>query len=174
MTRGQHSRHVRGDTGDILMEIRGNVVVESGDMMFLNDTAGDLGATWTADNRAYPFNWARGVTAGVSAWKTVHDGFLGVAMKASRSGTTEKIAIATKGVFRMDNSVNGAVTAGALVSAVTASGQGVPPQDVYTGVSATMTAPASTAYLGYCVKTESGATAIDFEIRTIYGSLIGG
>lgn len=176
MAREHQNRHVRGKTSDILMEIRGAVEVKAGDMMFQNLVAGDLGTGWAPDSRAYPFTWAMSASASYAPQTSVHDGFLGVAMKSSKVGVTEQITIATSGIFRM-NRINGTgdVTVGALVSAVSyphTASAGVSAQSVYTGVSKTMTAPASTAYLGYAVKTESGATMIDFEIRTIFNNLI--
>lgn len=172
-----HNRHVRGDTEDILVEVRGNVVVESGDHMFLNTQTGDVDINWAPDNRAYPFGWARSTSTelGFHPMTTVYHRFIGVAMKSSKSGVTEKLTIATAGVFRKNLGASQNVTAGFLVSAttivvsaalITANGvtQGI---SVGTGDMSTVNGP-STAYLGYCTKTESGATVADYELLTTF------
>lgn len=177
MSREHQNRHVRGNTNDILMEVRGAVVVKAGDMMFVADSTSDVGVSWTFDNRAWPFSYATSPTSATQRMITCHDGFLGVAMKSSKSGVTEKITIATQGVFRMDLYKRAGVTVGGLVVAVSpyiavAASTGVSPQTVWQGTSASLSAPGSTSYLGYCSKTESGATTVDFEIRTIFNNLI--
>lgn len=88
-------------------------------------------------------------------------------MESSPSGVTENISVAKAGVFRYPLYRNGAVTVGALISAVSTltAGTGVSKQAVFMS----STAPGSTAYLGYVVKTESGASFVDFQIRTAGG-----
>jgi len=168
-----HNRYLRGDLETILADVHSYTVVEAGDFMFLADTDGDLGSGLSADNYAYPFDRARAVTAGTAINLTLSDGFLGVAMESSPSGVTEKITIATKGIFRYPMYKIFGVTVGQAISAPTpAAGpaSGVSNQGVYNSASA----PGSTAYLGYCVKTESGASFVDFQIRTLTGDgLIG-
>ena len=145
--------------------------------MFLNTQPGDVDVNWAADNRAYPFSWARStsVELGFHGMTTVYNRFLGVAMESSPAGVTEKITIATAGVFRKNLSTSQNVTAGVLVSAttivvsaalITANGvtQGI---SVGTGAMGTVNGP-STAYLGYCTKTESGATVADYELFTSF------
>jgi len=171
-----HNRHLRGKTNQILADVHGSTVVEAGDLMFRNSIAGlvgdgTAGNAIAADNYAYPFNLARNSASEVCTIVAgIHTNFLGVAMESSISGVTEKISIATAGVFRYPLYRNSAVTVGYKVSAVStfasAADQGVSKQTVYH----IATTPGSTAYLGYIVKTESGASYVDFQIRTAYGS----
>lgn len=168
------NRHLRGDREEVLAPVHGNVVVEAGDLMFLNTVNGLVGAETVgggiaADNYAYPFNKAvNAATALTGIQYAIYTNFLGVAMESSPSGTTENISVATNGVFRYPIYRNGAVTIGSLISAVSnqASNVGVSSQTVYIAA----TAPGTTAYLGYIVKTESGASFVDFQIRTAFGS----
>jgi len=153
----------------MLVKIHGNITVNAGDLMFLDRTNGGRGAGVAADYYGYPFNYALNattITMGIAS--ILYNHFAGVAMDGSISGTTEDISVATNGVFRYPVYRDGAVTIGALVSAVSSltSGTGVSPQTVFMSA----TAPGSTAYLGYCVKTQSGASYVDFQIRTAYGA----
>lgn len=164
-----YNRHLRGDSNEMLVKIHGNIVVNAGDLMFLDRTNGGRGAGEAADYYAYPFNYAlNATTIAMGIASILYNHFAGVAMDGSESGTTEDISVATNGVFRYPVYREGAVTIGALVSAVSSftSGTGVSPQTVYMANSA----PGSTAYLGYCVKTQSGASYVDFQIRTAYGA----
>jgi len=170
------NRHLRGDMNEILVDVRGNVVVESGDFMVHNDTAGMISNNGTvadgipADAYAYPFN---DVENGSSSQGTLNAlcyvNFIGVAMDGSPSGVTEKITVATAGVFRYPMvGGSGGVTVGSLVSA-TSPATGTPASVQM--VARINTTPGTTAYLGRIVKTESGATYVDFEIGTIYNGL---
>jgi len=165
------NRYLRGPITETFIEVRGNVVVEPGDFMFQFTGVHNLGTGWAPDNRAYPFTWARSASAGTNQMETVYADFLGVAMQGSIAGTTQKITIATDGVFKyplyLDNS---GVTVGASISAVsisTAQSEGVSKQTVFTGTDS----PGSTAYLGICVKTQSGASFVDFRIQTKFEGL---
>jgi hypothetical protein len=168
------NRHLRGAREEVLADIHGNTVVEAGDFMFRNAVAGSVGSGTVgdgiaADNYAFPFNKAINAASVLTGIQyCIYSNFLGVAMESSKSGVTEKISIAKAGVFRYPLYGKSAVTVGALVSAVSAydSAQGVSAQCVHQAA----TAPGSTAYLGYIVKTESGASFVDFQIRTAFGS----
>jgi len=162
------NRHLRGDMEEVLASVHGSTVVEAGDLMFQDKTSGVRGASEDADNYAYPFSYAaNSATPGTGIQYGLYQNFLGVAMESSQSGVTEKISIAKAGVFRYPLYRNGAVTVGALISAVSTltAGTGVSNQAVFMSA----TAPGSTAYLGYVVKTESGASFVDFQIRTASG-----
>lgn len=173
-----HNRHIRGETNQVLVDIHGNIVVEAGDLMFRNNIAGLVGTgvaggAIAADNYAYPFNLARNSASETcTILAGVHTNFLGVAMESSKSGVTEKISIATAGVFQYPMYLTSGVTVGGKVSAVStfadAANQGVSKQTVYN----IATTPGSTAYLGYIVKTESGASYVSFQIRTAFGSTL--
>ena len=166
----EHNRYLRGDMNEILAPVHGNTIVEAGDFMFRNDVGGSIGAGVSADEYAYPFNLAKNSASPLTGIAyAIYTNFLGVATESSPSGVTEDIVIATGGIFRYPNYSLSAVTIGALVSSVStpASNLGVSAQAVaIAGV-----ARATTAYLGYIVKTESGASFVDLEIRTIYNGL---
>ena len=164
----EHNRHLRGDREEVLVDVKGSTVVEAGDLMFADRTAGVRGVGEDADYYAYPISYAANTgTPGTGIQYGIYTNFLGVAMESSPSGVTEKISVARAGAYRYPLYRNGAVTVGALVSAVSTftSGTGVSDQVVFMSNSA----PGSTAYLGYIVKTESGASFVDFEIRTAFG-----
>jgi len=163
------NRHLRGEREEVLSPVHGNVVVEAGDLMFLDNSDGVRGASTSADNYAYPFSSAvNAASKETGIINALYTQFLGVAMESSPSGTTENISVATNGVFRYPLYRNAGTTIGATVSSVSmfTSGTGVSDQTVFLGTSA----PGSTALLGYIVKTESGASFVDFQIRTAFGS----
>jgi len=169
-----HNRHLRGNREEVLVDVHGSTVVEAGDLMFRNAVDGSVGSGTVgdgiaADNYAYPFNKAINAASALTGIQyCIYTNFLGVAMESSKSGVTEKISVAKAGVFRYPLSRIGAVTVGSLISAVSSpsSATGVSNQAVF--MSATY--PGSTAYLGYIVKTESGASFVDFQIRTAFSS----
>lgn len=163
------NRWIRGEREEYLADVHGNVTVEAGDFMFIDKDDGARGASVTADNYAYPFNKAaNGASLATGIIAALYTQFAGVAMEGSPSGTTNKISIGTAGIYRYPLYRNGAVTVGATVSSVSVftSGTGVSNQTVFQSTSA----PGCTALLGYIVKTESGASFVDFQIRTAYGS----
>lgn len=164
-----HNRHLRGDTNDVLVDVHGNVEVEAGDFMFRDGTGGGRGLGISADNYAYPFS-SVGNTASdeTEILNVLYANFLGVAMESSPSGTTEKITIAEDGVFRYPLYRISAVTIGALVTSVsTATSTSDTSAQAVCIIGETL---ATTAYLGYVVKTESGASFVDFRVRTAFGS----
>ena len=167
------NRYLKGKTNTILAPVHGYHLVEEGDFMVLSavDYLTTLGVA--ADNYAAPFSALKADTsqATVVLNRLTYTYFLGVAMEGSPLGVTENITIATTGVFRYplyDTNAPSGVTVGSLVAAVSANCvyKGVSPQTVVHGTDAVR---GSTSYLGYIVKTESGASFVDFEIRTAYG-----
>ena len=165
------NRHLRGDINAIIAPVHSYHEVEAGDLMVLNAVAGMCGTGGTADNYAFPFDEVKTAAASgaVASAGFIYTYFLGVAMEDSPSGVTENITIAQSGVFRypMHSAyIGSAVTIGALVSAVSNTlAAGVSEQVVCTNATSPVS---STAYLGYIVKTESGASFVDFELRTPY------
>jgi hypothetical protein len=168
------NRHLRGDQDIIIADVRGNVTVEVGDFMVRNGQNGMIGYSTNdtsliaADNYAFPFSYVRSSTAATELDNSVSENFLGVAMEASTSGNTEKISIATAGVYRYPlDSLESNVTLGSLVSAVSpTSVSGISTQAVINH--ATASGVGSSMYLGRCVKTESGASYIDFDLHTTF------
>jgi len=169
------NRYLRDGTNTILAPVHGNVEINSGDLVFINSLNGLVGGevignAIAADQYVYPFNKA--VNAGSPAAGVqfgVYTYFAGVAMESSPAGVTENITVAVDGVFRYPLYALSAVTVGSLITSVSpyVSTLGVSPQ----AVSIIGYGLATTAYLGYVVKTESGASFVDFEIRTIYNKL---
>jgi len=165
------NRHLKGAMNPIIAPVHSYHVVEAGDFMVLDSESGTVGAGLSATNYAIPFDDAKMAAASATnCQRVLYTYFLGVAMEDSPSGVTENITIAQSGVFRypLHSSFLGAgVTVGSLVSAVSntlAAGASV--QTVAIGAASVI---ASTAYLGYIMKTESGATFVDFQLRTAYG-----
>ena len=167
------NRHLKGDINPIIAPVHSYHTVEAGDFMVLSsvDYITDRGIA--ADNYAAPFSELQPDTTQevLVLSRLIYSQFLGVAMEGSPAGVTENITIATTGVFRypiIHTSVPSAVTVGSLVAAVS-------PSTAYKGVSAQTVAHGtdavrmSTSYLGYIVKSESGASFVDFEIRTAFG-----
>jgi predicted RecA/RadA family phage recombinase len=159
---------LKGNAEEGLVAIHGNIVVEAGDLMFLNTTAGIVYGV-AADNYGYPFTSLTCTTAATAREYALISNFLGVAMESSPSGVTENITVTKSGVFRFPLVHKAGVTVGALVSAVssaaTTSTSGVSDQHV----AIVGDAQATTAYLGYVTKTQSGASYVDFQIRTAFG-----
>ena len=168
-------RYLKGSINPIIAPVNGNIVIYAGDLVCRNGYRGMMGSGVTADFTTYPFNLINTVGASVVAQAShMAQNFLGVAMESSPSGVTENITIATSGVFRYpvhDTIVGGAVTVGALISAVSNSsitaGAGPSAQHVIHG---TAGGNMSTCYLGYIIKTESGASFVDFQLRTTFGA----
>jgi len=167
------NRHLKGDINPIISPVHSYHVVQAGDFMALNNTDYMTGVAEAADNYAVPFSELNMDSTHHVATQSqfVYAQFLGVAMEDSPAGVTENITIATTGVFRYPIHpivAPGAVTIGSKVSAVssTLTGNGVSAQTVIHGTDA---ARMCTAYLGYIVKTESGASFVDFALRTAYG-----
>lgn len=153
-----HNRHIQGDTKPIFVQSPGAVTVEAGDFMYEEENQ---------SNQAYPFVYNVGATAGTANEEHIHTNFLGVAMEGKESGVTEKVTIATDGVFRYPLAgKNSAVTVGARVSAVSHAGNaaGVSNQAVANTVVAGTWG--TTAILGIIQKTESGASFVDIRIHT--------
>jgi len=164
------NRYLKGDINPIIVPVHSYHAVEAGDFVSINKTAGGFGIGQTADNYAFPFSEIKCATDSIAVAGFLYTYFAGIAMEDSPSGVTENITIATSGVFRQplhSAYVGSAVTVGALVSAVTGyPSAGVSDQYVTHGAAGAI---ASSAYLGYIVKTESGASFVDFQLRTAYG-----
>lgn len=169
------NRHLSGDIDAYSAPVKGATVVEAGDIMWLNSgitgAGGHLGNGLAADFYAYPASDLKPSTGDLISEGVLYNTFLGIAMESSPSGVTENITVATAGQFRFklhSAFVTSDVTIGQRVSAVSeaAAASGISKDVVIMGT----TNPGSTVYLGYCQKTESAVTFIDFEIRTIFGA----
>jgi len=167
------NRHLKGDINPIIAPVHSYHVVQAGDFMVLDAANHMIGLGSTADSYAVPFSGVKPTSASevVTKINFLYTYFLGVAMENKPAGVTENITIARSGIFRYplyDTNAPSGVTVGSLVSAVSAinSSEGVSPQTVVHGTDAVRK---STAYLGYIVKSESGASFVDFSLRTAYG-----
>lgn len=165
-----HNRYLRGEMNTVLVDVHGHTVVEAGDLMVLNNSTSMHTDGWSADNYAFPFDDIGSTSNNEQTLGKMKNAFLGVAMEGSESGVTEKITVATTGMFRYPlYFANSSTTIGSKVSAVTVStgsGSGSSPQTVNLNTTTT----GSTFYLGYITKTESsGASYVDFEIHTKWG-----
>ena len=168
-----HNRHIAGETNEILAPIRAQTVVESGDLIWIYDEGvganGGMIVTRAPDYYAYPMSSMSTTCSGLRRTQFIkgENLFLGVAMDASDSGVTEDIAVATSGQFRYPlASISAAattsnVTAGMKVSVTSR------PLDQY--VMQGSSSQGCSAYIGYCTKTESGASFVDFFLRTDKG-----
>jgi len=168
-----HNRLLRGNTQQIRGTVPGNTAVEVGDFLCSNITSGYFGnsknsfttAVDTKDDYLYPLSSATSNTPLITSMlKIIATQFVGVAMSSSPSGTTNEVVVAIDGIFRypIHRGVS-AVTVGAKVSAVSLSaGSGSSNQTVVNHETAAN--KGTTAYLGYIVKTESGASFVDFDL----------
>ena len=162
-----HNRHLAGKTNDIRLPIRGQTVVESGDLMLRNGETwgGMMGTGRSLDYYGYPIDEVSSSCKSFQADTFAYHSFIGIAMNGSKSGVTEDIACATSGMFRypLQTGHSGVttsnVTAGMKVSMAT----GTVAQQVRPGTSSV------SLFIGYCAKTESGASFIDFFLRSKYG-----
>jgi len=165
------NRHLSGESRIVLGKVFGDTVIEAGDLLILNNQDGTCGNSVTtlrqADNYVFPLDMVMSATA-ASEWDdVVSTQFIGFAVESSAGGTTEDISVATAGTVRYPLLTMSAVTIGSKMSAASpaggaAAGNGTSRQTVVN--ENTQSTIGSTAYLGYCVKTESGASFVDFEI----------
>jgi len=165
----ENNRHLRGDTNEVEVDVHGNVVVEKGDLLVIMSMASPFktasSAQTTADWYAYPVSFLGDVSS------EYYDAqFGGVAMKGSVSGTTEKIPLATTGIFRFPLLAAGGVTLGQLIAGATSAAAAASDQIVVSKTFAELT----TAYyclLGYCVKTEAASANVDFNLVTKFSGV---
>lgn len=160
--------HLYGDPMETKVTVRNTVTVKPGDLMVINGQANMIvalsGASTAADNRAYPLAAAHTKDPGVN-----QEWFAGVAMGYSGKATTT-IGLATAGVFRFPLDRGHDVTIGYCVSATTRLGTFVSTSSTSRSyvVKAKSGANAGCS-IGYCVKTESNAAAVDVLLRTLMG-----
>ena len=49
-----YNRYLSGEMNTVVAPVKGSVVIEAGDFLFINETGGALGLAIAADNYAYP------------------------------------------------------------------------------------------------------------------------
>ena len=157
------NRHLRGKTNEIEIDVHGKVVVEKGDFMVMFNTSSTLLSSYTettADYYGYPVSYLRDVTDSYYA-----NQFIGIAMLSSEAGVTEKIPIATTGIFRYPLTTVTGVTATHLVCGSTSAAKVAYDQQVVSRTRAQVSDICRNIF-GTCVKTESGASTVDFMLHT--------
>jgi len=167
----QVNRHLRGDTKEVEVDVHGNTVIEKGDIVWIYKINGSSpkattpsGRT-TADWYAYPASYLSGVT------KLYFDTqFAGITMKGSASGTTEKIPVATSGIFRMPLKAQTGVTIAQLVCGATSAATTLYDQMVVSKASSEITDEYG-LIIGVCVKTQASAANVDFNLITQFSGV---
>jgi len=157
------NRHLKGDMNAIKMDVRGKTVIEAGDFVYRH--SGD-------SYYLYPFSSQKAMSTTGACLVDIATNFMGVAMESSPSGVTEKITVATSGIFRYPLVWKSAVTVGAVVTAVSphASGSGVSNQ--YVANSTDLATSSTTVYLGKIVRTDTSAVSfVDFSLITLVSSV---
>jgi len=168
-----HNRHLRGATNDVMMPVHGSVVIEPGDLVIINSVRGSCGnastTLWQEDNYVFPLSYCRTATAGSQFDMQLQTTFMGVAMSGSISGITNNIRVASSGIFRYPLNHISAVTVGSRVFSPTPAGGVLAGGGSVQAVAAAGSQAAgdgSSAALGVIVKTESGASFVDFQLMT--------
>lgn len=167
-------RNLRGNTKQIRATVPGSVVVEAGDLVGLNYVDGYYGAGGVANlNQAngyiYPLGYCRPATGGSGMDIAIAESFAGVALTGSASGSTDEVVVGVDGIARYPIIIGpSAVTIGARVSAVSGTPlTGTSNQTVAVNADRTPAhSTGTTGYLGTVVKTESGASFVDFTLWT--------
>lgn len=161
------NRHLRGDTREVEIPVHGHTVVEKGDFMWIN-TNGYIksgnGVHTTADWYGFPVSLLGDCTTAYFVT------FGGIAMKGSESGTTENIPMATAGIFRYPLKATTGVTLGQVVAGATSATLTLYDQKVVSKTASEFTDEYETG-IGMCVKTEAGATKVDFELITRFSGV---
>lgn len=162
------NRHLYGDMLPVRADVPDSVVVAAGDIMYLVEDIHqncNVGLRGTSGLTAYAYPWASGQTT--SCCMGVTSPFVGIAIDDSPHGATDTISIATAGVFEFPLSTGAGVTLGRVIQA-----------HKPTGFSASANTTASYEVIlesgggvsvGYCMKTEAGASTARVLIRTKYG-----
>jgi len=158
-----NNRHLRGATNEIMLRVNGGTVVNVGDLMFIDATAGARHSA-TITYAGFPANMCASNTH-----YYFESNFAGVAMSSSISGVTEDIPVATSGVFRFP------VTA--------AAGQTVSPSFFVSGASFGANGTSIFAQkvvcgpvlnegrIGYCVRAQTATSTVDFIILTRFSGV---
>lgn len=149
------NRHLKGDTNEMIMPVRGKTVIEAGDFVYQH--SGD-------SYYLLPVSKWKDISTTGACGTDVALNFAGVALEGSPSGVTENVTVATAGIFRYPLAHKSAVTIGAIVTAVTnQAGSGSSNQ--YVENSEILTTGTTIRY-GIIVKTQSATSFVDFMLMT--------
>ena len=168
------NRYLRGNKKQIRGTVAGSVTVEPGDLVGVNYVDGYYGAGGKtllnqANGYVYPLSYCRPVSGGTAMDIAIGMSFAGVALTGSAAGTTNEVVVGIDGIARYPIIVGpSSVTIGARVSAVSGTDQtGTSNQTVAVNITRTPAhSSGTTGILGVCVKTESGASFVDFQLWT--------
>lgn len=163
------NRHLRGETNEIEIDIHGHTVVEKGDFMVTMRADSMFLNTKTPETTADYYGYNVDKLAAVTPYY-FDANFVGIAMKGSISGTTEKIPVATTGIFRMPLKAQTGVTVGQLVCAATSAAKVMSDQIVVSKKTSELT-DEYFAIVGTVVKTEAGASNVDFNLITRFSGV---
>jgi hypothetical protein len=146
--------------------VHGNVVIEKGDLLFLDRTNGlrTRGASM-ADNFVYPFSLVSGVTLSlVSNRSLAQQHFLGVAAHWSNAGVTEALAVHYEGLFKYPLKMARSVKTGQYIIPA---GSGVTLYNQYVSISGS-TGDA----IGICGRYEEYAADVEMVLMNkIFGAI---
>jgi len=163
------NRHLRGETREVEVPVHGHTVIEKGDLLAIMRVNSTLKVTvtpeTTADWYAYPLTTLSDATTNYFACQ-----FGGIAMEGSKSGTTQTIPMATAGIFRYPLVATTGVTVGQLVCPATSAAKTFYTQQVVSKAASELTDEYQTQ-IGYVVKTEAGATNVDFNLVTQFSGV---
>jgi len=162
------NRHIEGDANVILVEVLSGVTVETGDLMFL-DNSDDLrnDGSSIANNYGYPLKYLRISGSSLELNKVqVKSRFLGVSMDDKDgidNANNLKIPIATSGKFKFDMKPSKTVKVGDMFapSGTTSA------SDMYNQKIAKTTD--STKALGYFAECKTHATTVEVFIKPAFG-----
>ena len=156
------NRYLRGDTKEVELDVHGHSVIGKGDFVVIMKANSMLKSTLEAETTADWYGYSAASIAGVTPYY-FDPNFAGIAMKGSISGTTEKIPVATAGIFRYPLVATTGVTVGQLVLIATSAATVAYPQTVRSKKSSELT-DEYFGIVGVCVKTQAGATNVDFNL----------
>lgn len=163
------NRHIEGDTNVVLVEVLSGVTVETGDLMFL-DNSDDLrnNGSSTTNNYVYPLEYLRISGSSLALNKVQVKGrFLGVAMDDKdgiSNATNLKIPIATSGKFKFDLKPPKTIKVGDMFAPSGTSSA----SDMYNQKIAKTTD--STNALGYFAEYKTHAIVAEVFIKTAFGA----
>lgn len=142
-------RYLRGEDDPVTIAVASATVIEVGDFILYHaSSACAINAAAMSDAGSAPANR-----------EAAADLFVGIAKDASPSGSTKKIAISTRGVFRLTQASAAAVAFGAGIE-IYATTAGATDQTVVAG---------STSPIGFCVLAKATAgTDVEVSIQPTY------
>lgn len=156
------SKHLRGETNEMEVDVHGHTVVEQGDFVVIMKADSMFVSTREAETTADWYGYPVSSLAGDTPYY-FDANFAGIAMLGSIEGTTEKIPVATTGVFRYPVKTQTGVTVGQLACVATSAAKTFYDQQVIGKKTSELTDEYYNI-VGTIVKSEAGASDIDFKL----------